>query len=285
MDLVTFKILKKMNLADVMLIDLHSFEDDKLKKVKEGRTPEEYCWTCTPSLPLFILKNYPEIDHIGYLDADLSFYSDPKPLFDELGSKSILITPHRFPKYLQFKEEKSGKFNVSMVLFKRDQKATDCLTWWRDKCIEWCYREYDNGRLGDQLYLNSWPQHFVGVHVLSHPGAGLAPWNVLNYHILSRDNKLFIDDRPLIFYHFHGLVKLTDGSYKYAKGYELSSQVKKFIYEPYIISLNLAEEKIKKIDPHFKFERHIPASWTNNFQEQLFVMKLRFLRLFVDKNI
>lgn len=279
MDDITLNILKKMNLTNVSLIDLATFEDTKLKNVKIGRTEEEYCWTCTPSLPLYILNKYPAIDHIGYLDSDLYFYSDPKPIFEEWGSKSVLIIPHRFPSYLKFKEKKSGKFNVSMVLFKNDNNSKKCLTWWRDKCIEWCFREYDNGKLGDQLYLNSWPDIFKSVHILQNKAAGVAPWNVLNYNLTFKNNHIYIRNDSLIFYHFHGLKKLSDGSFKLANGYELSSNAQKLIYEPYIRELNLSEEKIKKIHPAFDFGVEKPISFGNNFKEWLFIMKLKFFRI------
>lgn len=279
MDSITLEILQKMNLSNVTLIALISFEDSKLRMIKKGRTKEEYCWTCTPSLPLYILKKYTNIDHIGYLDADLFFYSDITPIFQEWGNKSILIIPHRFPKYLQFKEKMSGKFNVSMVLFKRDKNAIDCLTWWRDKCIEWCFHKYDGGRLGDQLYLNSWPKLFKGVHVLQNHTAGVAPWNVLNYNLSIKNNNIYINNKALIFYHFHGFSKFIDGTYKYVHGYELTSKVRKLIYEPYIHTLNLTYQRIQKIHPHFNFGGQKPDSLKSNFRDWLFIMKLKLLRV------
>lgn len=279
MDDITLNILKKMNLTNATLIDLASFENAKLKNVKIGRTDEEYCWTCTSSLPLYILKKHPDIDHIGYLDADLYFYSDPKTIFEKWGKESILIIPHNFPHYLKYKEVKSGKFNVSMVLFKNDKSAINCLIWWRDKCIEWCFREYDNGRLGDQLYLNEWPEIFKSVHVLQNQTAGVAPWNVLNYNMTFKKNRIYIDNDALIFYHFHGFSKFTNGLYKYVNGYELSRKVQKLIYEPYVKILNISEDKIKKIYPYFDFGAQKPISFINNFREWLFIMKLKFFRM------
>ena len=34
------------------------------------------------------------------------------------------------------------------------------LKWWQEKCIDWCHDYPDNGRLGDQKYLDEWPKLF-----------------------------------------------------------------------------------------------------------------------------
>ena len=56
MDDITYEILIKMQLDKVELIRLSEFEDHELIKTKISRTQVEYCWTCTPSLLLYILE-------------------------------------------------------------------------------------------------------------------------------------------------------------------------------------------------------------------------------------
>jgi hypothetical protein len=73
----------------VELVD--DFESPELLAVKPSRSKGEYCWTCGPSVIYhFLTKN--NLDEITYLDADLFFLTDPKTIFEEIGSSSVAIT-------------------------------------------------------------------------------------------------------------------------------------------------------------------------------------------------
>ncbi len=52
-------------------------------------------WTGTAAVLRDSLEQEPGVATMTYLDADLMFFADPSPLFDELDGRSILITPHR----------------------------------------------------------------------------------------------------------------------------------------------------------------------------------------------
>jgi hypothetical protein len=210
MDDTAYEILSKLNLPGVNPITLKDFErdDELLLSAKQNRSRIEYYFTCTPSLLLYVLNNWPEVDLITYLDADLFFFSSPTPLFEELGGGSISIIGHRFPPYLRYRE-RYGIYNVGWLSFRRDENALSCLKWWRERCVEWCYDREEDGRFADQKYLDDWPERFKNVTVLEHKGANLALWNLPNYHLqLLERNKITVDDQPLIFFHFHGLIRI-----------------------------------------------------------------------------
>jgi hypothetical protein len=262
----TYQILKKLNLKNSTIISLTEFEDEKLLQVKPTRTVAEYCWTSTSSTILYVLENF-NVDNCTYVDADVYFYSSPKPIFDELGNNSILITEHRYsPEYN--KELKAGKYCVQFVTFRKDENGLNALRWWRDRCLEWCYARYEDGKFGDQLYLDDWTERFQGVHVMKHLGGGLAAWNVQQYEFKKENEKIFGKEIStgksfeVIFYHFHYLKFFKDGLIELGRR-KLSDRVIDIFYKNYIKQLDEIASEVKLIDstfdPNGSTER--PFSW------------------------
>ncbi|MBM9577279.1 glycosyl transferase [Leptospira sp. 201903070] len=207
-----FRFLNSQALKNVTLISLKEIESEDVLVAKGNRTWQEYCWTLSPVLPSYVLKENSKIDHITYLDSDIFFYSDPKPIYDEIGEKSIMIIPHRFPDRLKHLEA-NGIYNVQMVYFKRDRIGESCLANWRAQCLEWCYSKLETNRFGDQKYLDNWPQSYENLCVLSNEQTGVALWNVEKYNVAEKDGRIYIDKFPLIFYHFHMFKFYSDGVY------------------------------------------------------------------------
>ena len=239
MDHVTYQLLEEAGLPGLHPIALEEFErhDEPLRSAKKNRSRIEYYFTCTPSLPLYVLHNWSEVDLITYLDADLFFFASPAPLFEELGIGSIAIIGHRFPPHLRHLET-YGIYNVGWLSFRRDENALTCLRWWRERCIEWCYDRAEDGRFADQKYLDDWPSRFQNVVVLEHKGANLAPWNVGNYRLsYLKGNTVMVANQPLIFFHVHSLKKIREWLYNPswdAYGVAPSMVLRRKIYASYI---------------------------------------------------
>jgi len=246
-----------MNLTNARLVKQEEFErnDEQLQIAKQGRSLVEYYWTCTPSWILYVLAHNPEIDILTYLDADLYFYSTPSPLYEEFNGHSILIVEHRFaPEYAHLTN--FGIYNVGFLCFRRDYNGLSCLYWWRDRCLEWCHDRVENGKMGDQKYLDDWPTRFQGVVVLQHKGANVAPWNVSNYKITRQNAQIFVDSYPLIFYHFHTFYMINDWIYIIAKNsYKLTPNIRSLIYAPYILEIRNVMRDIRRISPNFNYGR------------------------------
>jgi hypothetical protein len=241
MDRACYDQLERMNLSFLELISLEDFErnDVDLRSARKNRSQIEYYFTCTPSLPLYIFNHFPDLKEVTYLDADLFFFADPQPVFDEIGDHSVALIPHRFQEELSFMEV-SGIYNVGFVYFRQDRTGLGILTWWRNECLQWCYDRLEPGRFADQKYLDRVPELFVGVKIIQHKGANLGPWNVRNYELVQANEGLLVDDQPLIFYHFHGLRRIRDWLYDpNLMDYKarLTRVLKREIYEPYIKTL------------------------------------------------
>lgn len=243
--------LKLEKLTRVSLADLEA-QDQELAAVKNDRTAVEYCWTATPALPLFVFGTRPEVDEVTYLDADLMFFSNPEPLVEEMADASVLITPHRFsPEYIEHLK-KNGIYNVQFLTFRRDPRGMKCLRWWHDRCIGWCYQRLEDGKFGDQKYLDDWPTRFDGIHVLQHKGGGLAPWNISRYELSEADQGVLVDGEPLVFYHYHRLRLIEGGGYDWRPpGYLISNRERRLVYDPYMTALDCARRRVAEVNPSF----------------------------------
>jgi SAM-dependent methyltransferase len=266
MDERTKDILDRLGLPRLTAIGLDELEshDADLLAVKPSRTPVEYCWTATPAVCAYALETEPELEAITYIDADLMFFRDPEPIWQEFSDDSILIVPHRYATRWQSMEDASGIYNVELVTFRRDERGLEALSWWRDRCLEWCYFRVEDGKMGDQKYLDDWPERFEGVHVLEHSGGGLAPWNVERYELASHNGSVLVDDRELIFYHYHALRLYRPVSvvralgplaadYRYTAGpsrfvwathYPVGRTERELVWEPYIRELGKAMNEV-----------------------------------------
>ena len=151
--------------------------------------------------------------------------------------------------------EVNGIYNVQMMVFRNDAFGLECLKWWTERCNEWCYYRLEDGKMGDQKYLDDWPTRFKRVHVLQHKGAGVALWNIMKYKVTKGEGQVFIDDVPLIFYHFHQFNLLKSGSYDFGnKGvYILTSESIELIYQPYVAEIERSVARVKEIDRRFNY--------------------------------
>ncbi len=251
-----YSYFKSGTFKNLTVISLKEFENKELLRIKPGRTAAEYCWTCSASTIHHAITHY-NLPNCTYIDADMLFYSDPGVLVDEMGNNSVLITAHRYsPAYDQ--SAVSGKFCVQFVTFKNTEKGMEVLNWWKDACIEWCYARVEDGKFGDQKYLEEFETRFGGVHELRHLGGGLAPWNIQQYRFRNEHGMIIGTEIAsgknfeAVFFHFHGL-KFFDNSIVSYTGelYAVNKQVQDIFYKPYISLLNEARQRIRKWDTSF----------------------------------
>lgn len=252
-------ILQALDLENVTVVSLLEFEDEELLRVKKGRSRGEYCWTCTSSTILYVLTHF-DVDHCTYLDSDLYFFSSPQCLLNEMGEKSVLITPHRYtPKYDQ--GWRTGIYCVQFVSFKKNEEGLTVLNWWREACLDWCYNRFEEGRFGDQKYLDDWPAKFKGVHVLQHLGGGVAPWNMQQYSFEVVHNKivglgLFTKKTfEVVFFHFHSLMFVTPNYFSPRPYYQRNDSVIALLFNPYVKTikrLRAIYPEIRKTESYLK---------------------------------
>jgi len=206
------EILQDLALPNVEIIPLAVLEQayPELAAIKLTRKPIEYYFTLTPFLPHYLFS-WTAADRITYIDADLYFFTSPESVLHSLGEASIAITPHRFS--LEFRDKiVYGRFNVAWITYRRCAEGLDCLNAYKADCTAWCYDRLEDGRFGDQKYLDVWPDRYPSLKIIEHKGVNLAIWNVHNYILRMKDGILMVDDDPLIFYHFASTTLRSDGT-------------------------------------------------------------------------
>jgi hypothetical protein len=217
--------------------------------------------------------------HVVYLDADLFFFDSPNQIFSDLGTGSIGIIEHKYNSSLEKKLQKYGQFNVGLVIFKHDQHGISLLTWYLDSCIDWCGDTPSKGRYADQGYLDQFPD-WEGCVILKSPGFNLAPWNDSNYKLAKMpDGKIYVDQKPLIFFHFHGLRKFKNRYITSEPLYKsrLTKVIRNDIYLPYVAEIENMERyvNLNLVNPSVTLKRGI------GYKKYLFRTYKYFLSLFM----
>jgi len=240
MDKEAFDVLGKLGLPNMQLISLDEIETQEHLKVKSQRTFGEYCWTMTPFTFTAVLKRDPSIERVTYLDSDVGFFRNPQILLAELkiAHKEILITEHAYdPRYDQ--TETSGRFCVQFVTFSNTNRSLLVCKWWQDRCMEWCFNRSEDGKFGDQKYLDNWPVLFPDVvHILKEKHRALGPWNINFY---SKQNLL----NEAVFYHFHGARFVSNDRVRLFDGYYIGKKGRVQIYDRFLKELIMAKGKIE----------------------------------------
>ena len=201
----------------------------ELSEARSNRSHAEFCWTCGSFFTDYFLNKY-ELPEITYLDSDLMFFSSPQVVFDELEKKnsSVGLAPH-FTKYPLF-----GKYCVQFVNFKNDKDGRSCLRWWRDECLKWCYSRVEDGKYGDQKYLDYFAGKFNQVCDIENRGVGIAYWNM--YDNKFRNGIVYFKDKtwPIVFFHYSGInVQVKDGVMTFRHTMYLTDIIRNTFIEPY----------------------------------------------------
>jgi len=231
MDETVEKQLLELNLPSTTIVPIREVETKELLSVKTNRSIGEYCWTLTPFTPQIVFDRAPQVKRATYIDADLFFFSSPEKIFRELEAidKDVLITEHAYAKEYD-QTATSGRFCVQFMTFNNNTGGKRVLHWWQDRCLEWCYARYEDGKFGDQMYLNDWPTRFENeVHVLDQRPLAMGPWNARSF---------FDENYPPVFYHFHGLRVLSPEKVILYAHYKIGKA--KRLYTAYLSALKVA---------------------------------------------
>ena len=236
----TFEFLGRQKFPGVIPHRLPEFEarHPELLSVKPTRTRGEYFFTCTSCWTLDVAERNPTADMVTYLDADMRFYASPEPALHLMSGKDVMVCEHR----RGFDNEPYGRFNVGWITFRLSEVGLNCLSGWKNSCIEWCYDRIEDGKFADQKYLDQWPASLGDRLVVAPRTLDLGPWGMEQGEIGMKDGTPVLGAEPIVLYHFQGLWIVTASRYEIGWFHKFSiAALLKYLYEPYIRELQSVE--------------------------------------------
>lgn len=210
MDDIVYSKLTAEKIDHIVVIPIADIEKEnpRMLTAKGNRSAAEYCWTCTPCVIRHILSHY-DCDTCAYLDADIYFYQNPNILMSKMKDFLTMLIPHGSSEKERFREKRCGKYCVEFVPFKNQKQSLEILNHWMEQCLEWCYDECEDGKFGDQKYLEEW-ENKDGVSITQDRGLGVAPWNAGRFDLIKKEDASYdlidLEDSmkryKLFFYHY-----------------------------------------------------------------------------------
>jgi hypothetical protein len=284
MDEATELKLQSLNRSNMTVIQFRHFPDLELKALATIRPWRELCWTSAACLLNFCLNLESDAQYVGYIDADCFFLSNIAEMLVEIPhEKEFAIHEHNYsPDRMQWLE-KSGRFNVGVIIGKPKSEFLKCVSRWRIQVLDRCDVNVQEGRCGDQTYLNDWPDKYPSLHVFQSVGVGVAPWNLNNYQFTSSQNEKLVNLTTLYFFHFHGLQYRTLWNYFAvfvpAAGYQLRYVPLSEVYLPYVRAVLLQAYNLSLHNAKLRFNSDLIWLFRNTLRKRIrLVARLRVSR-------
>lgn len=230
--------LARLHLEKAIVIECEYFvRQMNLGEIRRSRTHQEWCWTTASQFCEFLLKT--GLREVTYLDSDLFMFSDPEAVFNEIGERSIAITPHRLIPPKQHLIE-NGAFNVGWITFKNTEIGRGCLSRWAAQVRTRCSAETG---CGDQVYLNDFVFLYGYDLCILSKGINAGPWSIGNWQVTEGPR---LDGEILTAFHFHEFLEREDGTFRLTN-YDLRDDDVIYIYRPYVAAYTTAKERIESL--------------------------------------
>jgi hypothetical protein len=233
-DKETYDYLSALNEDNLFLISNEEYDDYFKTSVSRFPDKKQYYFTATPGIFIYLFAKYPEIDILLYLDADVYVYNALEPIYTEFGDASIGFCSHRLHPLVKLFSNSYGKYNVGVNLFRNSAAGQKCLKEWKADCDNWYPGQpgYKLKYFSDQIFLDSWVGRYDGIKIIENIGVDTSHWNAANYRFSKKNEKYFVDEYPLIIYHFSNLIKVEDSIWNANSIYAFVS-IKGILYEIY----------------------------------------------------
>lgn len=245
MDQEAENTIRKLNFPNVTVFSARDLENTELLSVKLTRSEKEYSQTCKPAALEHVLNAVNTDDWVLWIDADMMFLSDITAALPTKNA-SVLITPHHYSAQFKKFEDSVGYINTGFVGFRKDLQGKAALEWWKKSCLDWCGLTPEKNRYTDQKYADEFRTRFDRVVEIKHLGINTAPWNSFDKKISQHNNTVFIENDPILLFHYQGFRQITASIFDiYAdETIRVPSTLRSLIYAPYAKEMQKNSNKI-----------------------------------------
>ncbi len=209
LDQASFDFLHELRDEKIIPISITEYNNFFNLDIQKFMDKKQFYFSLTPNLCIYVLKNNPQIDILLYLDADVYVFNFLDILYEEIGTASITICPHRINPIIKFFSHHYGAYNVGVNSFRNNEEGLNCLYEWKNEIDSWYPKKpgYPLSFFSDQIFLDSWPDKYPTLKIINHIGINTAPWNSINYRFRKKNDIYYVNKKPLVIYHFSSLRK------------------------------------------------------------------------------
>ena len=198
-------------------------------------TPTEFATAIKPVFIAEAFRRYPTVDQFIYTDPNIQFLAPLTPIWKELNTATLLLTPHviQSPDDGQWPDEKFfqnvGLYSSDFLAFRRSAETDRLLAWWDDRVRKRAYINACEGLCLDQIWLMHMPVFFRDVRVIRNPGWHVALWNLPKRPLRQEGTAWYAtgptaQNQPVQFVNFKGLFNPDEGLFPYQTRLRLSER-------------------------------------------------------------
>ncbi len=169
----------------------------------------ELSYALTPFLIEHLLRA--GFDAVVFLKQETMVLDRFDTLFEQLATASILLTPHFLEPpggndaILRERDVlRAGVFNGGVLGFSDCEEAQRVLAWWKQRTLELCLLDVEEGLHYEQRWLDFVPSLAPGSGIVRDPGINVGHWNLTERRIEVRGGRVTACGEPCRVFRFSG---------------------------------------------------------------------------------
>jgi hypothetical protein len=172
----------------------------------------EFCTSIKPFVFELLYKSSNIGDVLFYFDPDTYLFSSANQILNGADEKNLFLTPHIIDcsvdyihTYPEYKHLWEGIFNLGFCGIRKRAESKIIIDWWKQRLIDYCYADYNDGLHTDQKWMDYAPVYFSDqLCIVKHYGCNVSHWNIDERDISINNGLYSSNDQDLVFFHFSG---------------------------------------------------------------------------------